>query len=76
MFWWSPCLLYSHRQQRTEFPVTDNVQTIPPPYVVRIILIYSRPSSQPSLTLTETMKVSLVYLLLVVRVSPMKPDKS
>lgn len=51
--------LFNLIQQRTEFPVTDNVQTIPPPYVVRIILIYSRPSSQPSLTLTETMKKML-----------------
>ncbi|KAM3938049.1 BRISC and BRCA1-A complex member 1 isoform 1-T2 [Leptodactylus fuscus] len=51
--------LFNLIQQRTEFPVTDNVQTIPPPYVVRIILIYSRPASQPSLTLTETMKKML-----------------
>ncbi|XP_056374079.1 BRISC and BRCA1-A complex member 1 [Hyla sarda] len=51
--------LFNIIQQRTEFPVTDNVQTIPPPYVVRIILIYSRPASQPSLALTETMKKML-----------------
>ncbi|XP_053312023.1 BRISC and BRCA1-A complex member 1 [Spea bombifrons] len=51
--------LFNLIQQRTEFPVTDNVQTIPPPYVVRIILIYSRPASQPPLTLTENMKKML-----------------
>ncbi|KAM4808596.1 BRISC and BRCA1-A complex member 1 [Rhinophrynus dorsalis] len=48
--------LFNLIQQRTEFPVTDNVQTIPPPYVVRIILIYSRSASQPALALTENMK--------------------
>ncbi|KAE8632418.1 hypothetical protein XENTR_v10001542 [Xenopus tropicalis] len=50
--------LFNLIQQRTEFPVTDNVQTIPPPYVVRIILIYSRPASQPALNLTDNMKVN------------------
>ncbi|KAM4709971.1 BRISC and BRCA1-A complex member 1 [Discoglossus pictus] len=51
--------LFNLIQQRTEFPVTDNVQTIPPPYVVRIILIYSRPASQPPLAFTESMKKML-----------------
>ncbi|CAH2293268.1 BRISC and BRCA1-A complex member 1 [Pelobates cultripes] len=51
--------LFNLIQQRTEFPITDNVQTIPPPYVVRIILIYSRPASQPQMTLTENMKKML-----------------
>ncbi|KAE8632421.1 hypothetical protein XENTR_v10001542 [Xenopus tropicalis] len=51
--------LFNLIQQRTEFPVTDNVQTIPPPYVVRIILIYSRPASQPALNLTDNMKKML-----------------
>ncbi|XP_040177204.1 BRISC and BRCA1-A complex member 1 [Rana temporaria] len=51
--------LFNLIQQRTEFPVTENVQTVPPPYVVRIILIYSRPASQPQLTLTENMKKML-----------------
>ncbi|KAM9330016.1 BRISC and BRCA1-A complex member 1 isoform 2-T2 [Gastrophryne carolinensis] len=46
-------------QQRTEFPVTENIQTVPPPYVVRIILIYSRPATQPQLILTENMKKML-----------------
>lgn len=36
----------------------ENVQTIPPPYVVRTILIYSRPPCQPQFSLTEPMKVS------------------
>lgn len=46
-------------QQKTELPVTENVQTIPPPYVVRTILLYSRPPCQPQFSLTEPMKVSL-----------------
>ena len=45
-------------QQKTELPVTENVQTIPPPYVVRTILVYSRPPCQPQFSLTEPMKVS------------------
>ncbi|KAG8517261.1 BRISC and BRCA1-A complex member 1, partial [Galemys pyrenaicus] len=48
--------LFSLIQQKTELPVTENVQTIPPPYVVRIILVYSRPPCQPQFTLTEPMK--------------------
>ncbi|KAL6054650.1 hypothetical protein STEG23_035341 [Scotinomys teguina] len=42
--------------QKTELPVTENVQTIPPPYVVRTILVYSRPPCQPQFSLTEPMK--------------------
>lgn len=34
------------------------MQTIPPPYVVRTILVYSRPPCQPQFSLTEPMKVS------------------
>ncbi|NXD04794.1 BABA1 protein, partial [Certhia familiaris] len=34
-------------QQKIELPVTDNVQTIPPPYVVRTILVFGRPRCQP-----------------------------
>lgn len=45
-------------QQKTELPVTENVQTIPPPYVVRTILVYSRPPCQPQFSLTEPMKVN------------------
>lgn len=45
-------------QQKTELPVTENVQTIPPPYVVRTILVYSRLPCQPQFSLTEPMKVS------------------
>lgn len=45
-------------QQKTELPVTENVQTIPPPYVVRTILVYSRPPCQPQFSLTEPMKVT------------------
>ncbi|KAK2499283.1 hypothetical protein MC885_018185 [Smutsia gigantea] len=48
--------LFSLIQQKTELPVTENVQTVPPPYVVRTILIYSRPPCQPQFSLTEPMK--------------------
>ncbi|XP_062366015.1 BRISC and BRCA1-A complex member 1 isoform X3 [Cinclus cinclus] len=34
-------------QQKIELPVTDNVQTIPPPFVVRTILVFGRPRCQP-----------------------------
>uniref|UniRef100_A0A8C5IQN3 BABA1 protein n=1 Tax=Junco hyemalis TaxID=40217 RepID=A0A8C5IQN3_JUNHY len=33
--------------QKVELPVTDNVQTIPPPFVVRTILVFGRPRCQP-----------------------------
>uniref|UniRef100_A0A8C3N9Z0 Uncharacterized protein n=1 Tax=Geospiza parvula TaxID=87175 RepID=A0A8C3N9Z0_GEOPR len=32
---------------KVELPVTDNVQTIPPPFVVRTILVFGRPRCQP-----------------------------
>lgn len=48
--------LVSLIQQKTELPVTENVQTIPPPYVIRTILVYSRPPCQPQFSLTEPMK--------------------
>ncbi|XP_026641083.1 BRISC and BRCA1-A complex member 1 isoform X2 [Microtus ochrogaster] len=51
--------LFSLIQQKTELPVTENVQTIPPPYVVRTILVYSRPPCQSQFSLTEPMKKML-----------------
>lgn len=33
-------------RQKIELPLMDNVQTIPPPYVVRTVLIYSRHAGQ------------------------------
>ncbi|XP_069009361.1 BRISC and BRCA1-A complex member 1 isoform X2 [Embiotoca jacksoni] len=33
-------------RQKIELPLTENVQTIPPPYVVRTVLIYSRHAGQ------------------------------
>ncbi|XP_067329154.1 BRISC and BRCA1-A complex member 1 [Anolis sagrei] len=51
--------LFNLIQQKTELPVTDNVQTIPPPYVVRAILVYSRPACQPPAAITEQMKKML-----------------
>ncbi|NXG39959.1 BABA1 protein, partial [Dromaius novaehollandiae] len=46
-------------QQKIELPVTENVQTIPPPYVVRTILVFSRPACQPQFSATEHMKKML-----------------
>ncbi|XP_078217892.1 BRISC and BRCA1-A complex member 1 isoform X5 [Callithrix jacchus] len=54
--------LFSLIQQKTEFPVTENVQTIPPPYVVRTILVYSRPPCQPQFSLTEPMKDMFAFM--------------
>ncbi|XP_078235066.1 BRISC and BRCA1-A complex member 1 isoform X2 [Pogona vitticeps] len=51
--------LFNLIQQRTELPVTENVQTIPPPYVVRTILVYSRPGCQPPVAVTDQMKKML-----------------
>ncbi|NXR75306.1 BABA1 protein, partial [Pycnonotus jocosus] len=39
--------LFNLIQQKIELPVTDNVQTIPPPFVVRTILVFGRPGCQP-----------------------------
>ncbi|NXA57286.1 BABA1 protein, partial [Nothocercus julius] len=50
--WWAP-------QQKIELPVTENVQTIPPPYVVRTILVFSRPACPPQFSATEHMKKML-----------------
>lgn len=44
-------------QQKIELPVTENVQTIPPPYVVRTILVFGRPGCQPQFSMSEHMKV-------------------
>ncbi|NWV84863.1 BABA1 protein, partial [Dasyornis broadbenti] len=46
-------------QQKVELPVTDNVQTIPPPYVVRTILVFGRPGGQPPFPPGEPMKKML-----------------
>ncbi|NXE30921.1 BABA1 protein, partial [Ardeotis kori] len=43
-------------QQKIELPVTENVQTIPPPYVVRTILVFGRPGCQPQFSMSEHMK--------------------
>nr|XP_033812584.1 BRISC and BRCA1-A complex member 1 [Geotrypetes seraphini]XP_033812585.1 BRISC and BRCA1-A complex member 1 [Geotrypetes seraphini] len=48
--------LFNLIQQRSEFPATENIQTIPPPYVIRMILIYSRPASQLQFSMTDSMK--------------------
>uniref|UniRef100_A0A8V5GQM9 Uncharacterized protein n=1 Tax=Melopsittacus undulatus TaxID=13146 RepID=A0A8V5GQM9_MELUD len=46
-------------QQKIELPVTENVQTIPPPYVVRTILVFGRPGCQPQFSMSEHMKKML-----------------
>ncbi|XP_027701226.1 BRISC and BRCA1-A complex member 1 [Vombatus ursinus] len=46
-------------QQKIELPVTENVQTIPPPYVVRTILVYSRPACQAQFAMMEPIKKML-----------------
>ncbi|XP_050790476.1 BRISC and BRCA1-A complex member 1 isoform X1 [Gopherus flavomarginatus] len=51
--------LFNLIQQKIELPVTENIQTIPPPYVVRTILVYSRPTCQPQFSMTEQMKKML-----------------
>ncbi|NXU59823.1 BABA1 protein, partial [Turnix velox] len=46
-------------QQKIELPVTENVQTIPPPYVVRTILVLGRPGGQPQFSISDQMKKML-----------------
>lgn len=38
--------LFNVIRKKIDLPMTDNVQTIPPPYVVRTVLIYSRHAGQ------------------------------
>ena len=47
-----PC---SH--QKIELPLMDNVQTIPPPFVVRTLLIYSRHAGQLMFNPSEAISV-------------------
>lgn len=54
---WRSVPAWHHSQQKIELPVTDNVQTIPPPYVVRTILVLGRPGCQPQFSVSEQMKV-------------------
>uniref|UniRef100_A0A8B9TIM1 BRISC and BRCA1-A complex member 1 n=3 Tax=Anatidae TaxID=8830 RepID=A0A8B9TIM1_ANAPL len=51
--------LFNLIQQKIELPVTENVQTIPPPYVVRTILVLGRPGCQPQFSASEQMKKML-----------------
>ncbi|XP_068958176.1 BRISC and BRCA1-A complex member 1 isoform X1 [Petaurus breviceps papuanus] len=51
--------LFNLIQQKIELPVTENVQTIPPPYVVRTILVYSRPACQAQFAMMEPIKKML-----------------
>uniref|UniRef100_A0A3P8WMY5 BRISC and BRCA1-A complex member 1 n=1 Tax=Cynoglossus semilaevis TaxID=244447 RepID=A0A3P8WMY5_CYNSE len=39
-------LILFSRRQKIELPLTENVQTIPPSYVVRTVLVYSRNAGQ------------------------------
>ncbi|XP_067824657.1 BRISC and BRCA1-A complex member 1 isoform X2 [Heptranchias perlo] len=45
--------LFNLIQQKIELPVTENVQIIPPPYIVRMILVYIRTPCHPQLVSTE-----------------------
>ncbi|XP_010179445.1 PREDICTED: BRISC and BRCA1-A complex member 1, partial [Mesitornis unicolor] len=51
--------LFNLIQQKIELPVTENVQTIPPPYVVRTILVFGRLGCQPQFSMSEHMKKML-----------------
>ncbi|XP_057241022.1 BRISC and BRCA1-A complex member 1 [Malurus melanocephalus] len=48
--------LFNLIQQKIELPVTESIQTIPPPYVVRTILVLGRPGCQPQFSMGEHMK--------------------
>lgn len=52
----SLCCLCS--RQKIELPLMENVQTIPPPYVVRTVLIYSRHAGQLQFNPSEVLSVS------------------
>ena len=47
------------RRQKIELPSMDNVQTVPPPYVVRTVLIYSRHAGQLQFNPSEAVNVSM-----------------
>lgn len=51
-----PLLVYS--LQKIELPLMDNVQTIPPPFVVRTLLIYSRHTGQLQFNPSDAVSVS------------------
>lgn len=51
------CCLLS--RQKIELPSMDNVQTVPPPYVVRTVLIYSRHAGQLQFNPSEAVSVSV-----------------
>lgn len=53
-------LLFS--RQKIELPSMENVQTIPPPYVVRTVLIYSRHAGQLQFNPSEAVGVSMTRL--------------
>uniref|UniRef100_A0A3B1JEX1 BRISC and BRCA1 A complex member 1 n=1 Tax=Astyanax mexicanus TaxID=7994 RepID=A0A3B1JEX1_ASTMX len=46
------------RLQKIELPLMDNVQTIPPPFVVRTLLIYSRHAGQLQFNPSDAVSVS------------------
>jgi hypothetical protein len=45
-------------RQKIELPIMDNVQTIPPPFVVRALLLYSRQVGQMLFSPSEAVSVS------------------
>lgn len=46
-------------RQKIELPLMENVQTIPPPYVVRTVLIYSHHVGQLQFNPSEAFSVSM-----------------
>lgn len=46
-------------RQKIELPLMENVQTVPPPYVVRTVLIYSHHVGQLQFNPSEAFSVSM-----------------
>lgn len=63
---WHKCVYWSSSssrclcsRQKIELPLMENVQTVPPPYVVRTVLIYSRHAGQLQFNPSEAVSVSM-----------------
>lgn len=50
------------RRQKIELPLMENIQTVPPPYVVRTVLIYSRHAGQLQFNPSEAVSVSTALM--------------
>ena len=58
-------ILFLCSRQKIELPIMDNVQTIPPPFVVRALLVYSRHVGQLLFSPSEAVSVSVHLRLLL-----------